>query len=175
MVLGRVALLAGKAVVPLVAGLPPPGRMLRMAAWAPTLMRRANGVVGVRVKSSSSTAFSSDVLVDMLARLMKPAELGVGDVPGTPAVDTDSLRRWSFKAAVVMGPGKPVPCETELPRNMLVKAAEVTEPRRVACRFMSLGLVLLLLLLLLSEDMVMKWSRPGQANICAWTILLSEA
>lgn len=116
----------------------PPVRMVRMA-WAPKLMRRAKGVVGaVRVlgaASSSSMAFSSmeSELVEMLPRRM-PAETGmvVGEVPERPSVEMERRRRWSFMAAVVMGPGKTlVPCEVELLLwKRLVKAAEVTEARR---------------------------------------------
>ena len=80
--------------LPLPPGLVPP-RMPRIACAAPKLMRRAKGVVGaVRAKSSSSTAFSSieSELVDMLARRRKEAE-GVGEVPESPSVVMESLRR----------------------------------------------------------------------------------
>lgn len=93
-------------------GLLPPVRRLNMA-WAPKLMRLVNGVFGaVRAPpmSSSSTAFSSIesglLLVDTLDR-RKPKGGGlVGDVPDRPKVEMDRRRRWSFMAAVVMGPGK---------------------------------------------------------------------
>jgi hypothetical protein len=58
-------------------------------------MRRVKGVTGaVRVLSSSSTAFSSieSEFVDRLAR-RKRAEVVVGEVPESPSVVTDSLRR----------------------------------------------------------------------------------
>jgi len=113
---------------------------LRMA-WAPKLMRRAKGVVGaVRAlvaPSSSSTAFSSiesELLVDRLARRMLNGLELVGDVPDRPTVVTDRRRcGLPMAAAVVMGPGKTaVPADVELLLwKRLVKAAEVTEPRRL--------------------------------------------
>ncbi len=141
--------------LPLVPGLVPV-RMPRMAWLAPTLMRRVNGAVGaVRVASSSSTALSSieSALVERLALRMKEAE-AVGEVPDRPSVVMESLRRCSFMAAVDKGPGKGATgtCEVELLRNRLVKAAEVTDPRRCG-RAMSLDETLLVLLPL-SEDIV---------------------
>jgi len=132
--------------IPFVPGLfPRPGRMLRMA-WAPKLMRRVKGVVGVvrelKPTSSSSMALSSiesEPLVDRLPR-RRPKGVGMlGEVPERPTVETDSLLRWSM--AVAMGPGRVgVPEATELLRwNRLVKAAEVTDGRRL--RDMSLGLL----------------------------------
>jgi hypothetical protein len=133
--------LRGLGCLPVVPGLdPPPLRRLRIA-WAPKLMRRVNGVLGtVRaliVPSSSSMAFSSTEseleLVDTLPRRRENAgPPAVGEVPDRPTVDTERRRRWSFMAAVVMGPGKVFgPCANELLRwKRLVKAAEVTEPRR---------------------------------------------
>jgi hypothetical protein len=147
--------------LPLDPGLPAP-RMLRMA-WAPKLMRRLKGVVGaVRIASSSSTAFSSmasELLVDRLARRIK----GVadwGEVPDRPRVVTDSLRRWSLMAAVVMGPGNgaaPCPCDTELLRKSWLKAVAETDPRRCERAMSSLGFVL-------SEDMVMA-KGLGRARV----------
>ena len=125
---------------------PRPGRMLRMA-WAPKLMRRVNGVVGavreLKAASSSSMALSSiesEPLVDRLPRRrLKGVGMPVGEVPERPTVETDSLLRWSM--AVAMGPGMVgAPEATELLRwNRLVKAAEVTDGRRL--RDMSLGLL----------------------------------
>jgi hypothetical protein len=118
------------------------GRLLRIA-WAPKLMRRANGVVGavralIADGSSSSMALSSiesELLVDMLAlRMPKGVAPAVGEDPDRPRVEMDKRRRWSFIAAVVTGPGKtpvPVPVEVELLRGKrLEKAADVTELRR---------------------------------------------
>lgn len=132
---------------------------MRMAAWAPMLMRRVKGVLGVVLLfSSSSMAFSSiesELLVDRLARRKTGPAAPVGEVPGRPMAETESRRRWSLIAADVMGPGtgKPVPCDTELLRNRLLKVAEVTEPRRGADRLLSLGL--------LSEDMMPAASFPA--------------
>ena len=126
----------GGAGLPFVPGLVPLPRKLRMA-WAPKLMRRVNGVVGAARPSSSSTAFSSiasELLVDMLPR-RRPNEVAlplVGEEPESPTVETERRRRWSFMAAVVIGPGNAlVPADVELLRwKRLVKAADVTEPRR---------------------------------------------
>ena len=126
--------------LPLDPGLLPPGpRRLRMACAAPKLMRRLKGVLGaVREEedgSSSSTAFSSmksELLVEMLPRrAFDWAEL-VGEVPARPNVEMERRRRWSFMAAVVMGPGKAgVPPEFEfLLWKKLAKAVEGIEPRR---------------------------------------------
>lgn len=107
-----------------------------MAWLAPKLMRRVKGVVGaVRARSSSSTALSSieSELVDMLARRMKEVD-AEGEVPDRPRVVMESLRRWSFRAAVARGPGKTATpfcaCEMELLRKRLERAAELTDPRR---------------------------------------------
>jgi hypothetical protein len=108
----------------------------------------------VRVLSSSSMAFSSieSEFVDRLPR-RKRAEV-VGEVPESPSVVTESLRRWSLAAEEASGVGKGTDagCETELLRKRLVKALEVIEPRR--CRAMSFALVVGFPL---SEDMVRKW------------------
>jgi len=107
-------------------------------------------------------AFSSaDSLVERLARRRKD-EGAVGDVPDRPKVEMESLRRVSRPVAVV-GPGKPVTggCEMELLLNRLLNAAEVTSESRLwCCRFMSLGL-LLLLVKELSEDIVKRGGRRG--------------
>jgi hypothetical protein len=126
-------------------------------AWEPPkLIRRENGVTGaVRVLSSSSMAFSSieSEFVDRLPR-RKRAEV-VGEVPESPIVVTESLRRWSLAAEEASGveKGTETGCETELLRKRLVKALEVIEPRR--CRAMSFALVVGFPL---SEDMVKKWT-----------------
>ena len=88
-------------------GLVPP-RIPRMACAAPRLMRRVKGVVGAvrATTSASSTAFSSieSELVDRLARRRNEAE-ALGEVPDRPRVVMESLRRWSFMAAVESAPG----------------------------------------------------------------------
>lgn len=118
--------------------LPPfPDRIFR-TAFAPKLMRRTNGVLGaVRAlpTSSSSTAFSSmesEVLVDMLERRALCGPGLDGEEPDRPKVEMERRRRWSFMAAVVMGPEKAeIPWDVELFLwKRLAKAAEVTEPRR---------------------------------------------
>jgi hypothetical protein len=152
----------------LLPGLVPP-RMPRMACAAPKLMRRVKGVVGAVRTSSSSTAFSSieSELVDRLARLMNEAE-ALGDVPDRPSVVMDSLRRCSFIAAVESGPGKGVTGFCELLRNRLVRAAEVTEPRRCE-RAISLGEVVfeVPVPLVLSEDMMgeRRERRDGRKSV----------
>lgn len=109
-------------------------------------------------------AFSSresELLVDKLARRAKEALL-VGEVPDRPREDvvSDILRRCSLRAAVVMALGKTgVALAVELLRwKRLVKAAEVTEPRRcMSVGGGEAGLLLELLLLFelgLSEDIV---------------------
>lgn len=111
-------------------------------AWAPKLMRRAKGVVGaVRAldgPSSSSIAFSStesELLVDKLARRRPNGVWVVGDEPDNPKVEIESRLRWSVIAAVVIALGKTaVPVDVELLLwKRLVRAAEVTEPRRGRC------------------------------------------
>lgn len=152
----------------LVPGLFAPGR--RKAVEAPRLMRRWKGLTGTaraaEAGSSSSMAFSSSEseLVDRLARRAKEALL-VGEVPDSPreVVVSDSLRRCSLRAAVVMALGKTgVPVAVELLRwKRLVKAAEVTEPRRLC---MSAGGgdggLLLVLVLLELEDIVTVLYEP---------------
>ena len=144
-----------------------PARMPRMAWEAPMLILRAKGVPGVvpfrSRMSSSSTAFSSieSELVDRLARRRKAADAAVvGDVPDSPSVVMESLRRWSFMAADDSGPGKGVTgaWPIELFRKRL-DTAEVTDPRRWL-RAMSLGAEEVLLVVVLSEDMV-KGGRLG--------------
>lgn len=90
-------------------------------------------VGAVRAMSSSSTALSSieSEFVERLARRINEAEAeALGDVPDRPRVVIESLRRCSFMAAVVSGPGKGATGFCELLRNRFVKAAEVTDPRR---------------------------------------------
>jgi hypothetical protein len=108
-------------------------------------MRRMKGVTGaVRLPalSSSSMALSSieSEFVDMLARRRR-AEAVVGEVPDRPTVVTDSLRRGSL-IVDAKGVGKLAAggCAIELARKRLVKALEVTDPRR-CCRAISLGLL----------------------------------
>jgi len=81
----------------------------------------------------------------------------LGDVPDRPRVVMDSLRRCSFIAAVESGPGKGVTGFCELLRNRLVRAAEVTDPRRCG-RDISLGEAVFEapVPLVLSEDMMGK-------------------
>jgi len=103
-------------------------------------MRRANGVVGALRPglSSSSIALSSiesERSVETLPR-RPPKVKGatcVGDVPLKPTVAMDMRRRWSWAAAVVIGPGNGAvgAPEVELDRpKMLLKAWVVKEPRR---------------------------------------------
>jgi hypothetical protein len=148
-----------------------PARMPRMAWDAPKLILRAKGVPGVGAPlsrmSSSSTAFSSieSELVDRLARRRKAADaVVVGDVPDSPSVVMESLRRWSFMAADDSEPGKAVTGAwlTELARKRL-DTAEVTDPRRWL-RAMSVGAEEVLLLLVLSEDMVREGGVGGRGG-----------
>lgn len=119
-------------------GLVPPGVRRVRIACAPKLIRRVKGVVGAvrEVVSSSSIAFSSiesELLVEMLPlRRVKGAAVA-GDDPERPRVEMESRRRWSFIAAVVTAPGKTVvPAVVELLLwKRFVKAADVTEPRRL--------------------------------------------
>jgi hypothetical protein len=136
--------------------------MPRMACAAPMLMRRVKGVVGAVRASSSSTAFSSieSEFVDKLALRMNEAEALFGDVPDRPRVVMESLRRCSLMAAVESEPGKGATGFCELLRKRLVRAAEVTDPRRCG-RAISLGEVLLEIPapLVLSEDMMGEKTR----------------
>src|SRR5688500_10745536 len=88
--------------LPLLPGLVP-ARTPRMAWVAPMLILRAEGVPGDGAPrsrmSSSSSAFSSieSELVGRLARRRKEADAAVvGDVPDSPSVVMESLRRWSL-------------------------------------------------------------------------------
>ena len=57
----------------------------------------------------------------------------VGDVPDKPRVEIDMRRRWSWTAAVVMGPGKGAVGAPDVLLDrpkMLVKVWVVKEPRR---------------------------------------------
>jgi len=89
---------------------------------------------------------------------MNEAEAPLGDVPDRPRVVMESLRRCSFIAAVESEPGKGATGFCELLRKRLVKAAEVTDPRRCD-RAISLGEVEVVLELpaplVLSEDDMM--------------------
>lgn len=112
-------------------------------------MRRAKGVVGLlrAGPSSSSMAFSSmesEPAVETLPR-RAPNEKGlacVGEVPDRPRVEMDMRRRWSWTAAVVMGPGNGAVGAAEvlldLPPKILLKVCWVTELRR--CRLSMGGL-----------------------------------
>jgi hypothetical protein len=108
-------------------------------------MRRVKGVFGAvrELWSSSSTAFSSiesELLVETLPRRIPNGVEVVGEPERPRVVEMDRRRRWSFMAAVVMGPGKaavPAADVELLLWKRLEKAAEVTEPRRARAR--SLG------------------------------------
>jgi len=103
-------------------------------------MRRANGVVGALRPglSSSSMAFSSiesERSVETLPR-RPPNVKGaacVGEVPDKPSVEMDIRRRWSWAAAVVIGPGKGAVGAPDVlfdRPKMLLKVWVVKEPRR---------------------------------------------
>ncbi len=119
-------------------GLTPP--LADRRACAPNEMRRTKGVVGLlrAGPSSSSIAFSSkesEPAVDMLPR-RPPKVKGVdwvGDVPDKPRVEIDMRRRWSWAAAVVIGPGKGAVGAPDVLLDrpkMLLKVWVVKEPRR---------------------------------------------
>jgi hypothetical protein len=88
--------------------------------------------------SSSSIALSSkdsEPAVETLPR-RAPNVKGVdwvGDVPDKPRVEIDMRRRWSWTAAVVIGPGKGAVGAPDVLLDrpkMLVKVWVVKEPRR---------------------------------------------
>lgn len=118
--------------------------VLARRAWAPTDMRRVKdafegrraGPAEPAGPSSSSIALSSSESErsETLPR-RPPKEKGVacvGDVPDKPSVEIDKRRRWSWAAAVEIGPGKGAvgpPVLLDRPK-MELKVWVVKEPRR---------------------------------------------
>jgi len=118
-----------------------------------------NGVVGalrpgLSSSSMADSSIESERSVETLPRRPPKAKGAacVGDVPDRPSVEIDIRRRWSWAAAVVMGPGKGAvgPPDVLFDRpNMLLKVWLVKEPRRARVEVSELEVSLL--------DMVADW------------------